>query len=111
MAFRDGWFYIANTDGVVRVKLGADGKATGTPEKVNEYSTDGRPLDAEHPVRRRWRDVRRDRLDVQHLRGAVARSRRGHAVRRRREERTPLLEWPAQRGRHGAEPDARGRSG
>lgn len=41
MAFRDGWFYIANTDGVVRVKLGADGKAVGAPEKINEYSKEG----------------------------------------------------------------------
>ena len=41
MAFHAGWFYIANTDGVVRVKLGADGKATGMPEKVNEYSGGG----------------------------------------------------------------------
>jgi glucose/arabinose dehydrogenase len=41
MAFRDGWFYIANTDGVVRVKLGADGKATGSPETVNEFSGGG----------------------------------------------------------------------
>jgi glucose/arabinose dehydrogenase len=41
MAFRDGWFYIANTDGIVRVRLGADGKALGTPEKVNEYSSLG----------------------------------------------------------------------
>jgi len=41
MAFRDGWFYIANTDGVVRVRLGDDGKAQGTPEKLNEYSTMG----------------------------------------------------------------------
>src|SRR6187401_796237 len=41
MAFRDGWFYIANTDGVVRVRLGADGKAQGKPEKLNEYSSGG----------------------------------------------------------------------
>lgn len=41
MAFRDGWFYVANTDGVVRVRLGADGKAQGAPERVNEYSSGG----------------------------------------------------------------------
>ena len=41
MAFRDGWFYIANTDGVVRVRLGPDGKAQGTPEKLNEYPAGG----------------------------------------------------------------------
>lgn len=41
MAFRDGWFYIANTDGVVRLRLGADGKASGTLEKLNEYSAMG----------------------------------------------------------------------
>ncbi len=41
MAFRDGWFHVANTDGVVRMRLGADGKAQGTPEKVNEYSSLG----------------------------------------------------------------------
>jgi glucose/arabinose dehydrogenase len=41
MAFRDGWFYIANTDGVVRVRLGPDGKVQGTPEKLNEYSAGG----------------------------------------------------------------------
>jgi glucose/arabinose dehydrogenase len=41
MAFHDGWFYIANTNGVVRVRLGADGKAQGTPQTLNEYSSDG----------------------------------------------------------------------
>jgi glucose/arabinose dehydrogenase len=41
MAYKNGWLYIANTDGVVRVKLGADGKATGAPEKLNEYSKEG----------------------------------------------------------------------
>jgi glucose/arabinose dehydrogenase len=41
MAFRDGWMYIANTDGVVRLRLGADGKASGTLEKINEYSAMG----------------------------------------------------------------------
>ena len=41
MAFRDGWFYIANTDGIVRLRIGADGKASGTLEKLNEYSAMG----------------------------------------------------------------------
>ncbi len=41
MAFRDGWMYIANTDGVVRLRLGADGKASGTLEKLNDYSAMG----------------------------------------------------------------------
>jgi glucose/arabinose dehydrogenase len=41
MAFHDGWFYIANTDGVVRVKLDADGKAMGTPVYVNHYTGGG----------------------------------------------------------------------
>jgi glucose/arabinose dehydrogenase len=41
MAFRDGWLYIANTDGVVRVRLGADGKAQGTPESLNRYGSGG----------------------------------------------------------------------
>lgn len=38
MAFHDGWFYVANTDGVVRVKLDASGNAVGTPEQVNHYA-------------------------------------------------------------------------
>jgi glucose/arabinose dehydrogenase len=38
LAFHGGWLYIANTDAVVRVKLDADGKAQGAPEKVAEYS-------------------------------------------------------------------------
>lgn len=41
LAFRDGWLYIANTGGVVRVKLGSDGKATGAPEQLNSYSAGG----------------------------------------------------------------------
>jgi glucose/arabinose dehydrogenase len=41
LAFHDGWLYVANTNGVVRVRLGSDGKAQGTPEKVNEYSEGG----------------------------------------------------------------------
>lgn len=38
IAFHNGWFYIANTDGVVRVKLDPSGKATGTPEQLNHYA-------------------------------------------------------------------------
>lgn len=41
MAFHNGWFYIANTDGVVRVKLDANGKAIGTPAYVNHYDGGG----------------------------------------------------------------------
>jgi len=41
MAFRNGWLYIANTDGVVRVKLGANGTASGKPERLNKYSAGG----------------------------------------------------------------------
>jgi glucose/arabinose dehydrogenase len=41
MAFHDGWFYIANTDGVVRVKIDSSGHAVGTPEQVNHYSSGG----------------------------------------------------------------------
>src|SRR5262245_777440 len=41
LAFHDGWLYIANTNGVVRVRLGTDGKAEGEPEKLNEYSGGG----------------------------------------------------------------------
>ena len=41
MAFHKGWFYIANTDGVVRVKLDASGKASGRPEQLNHYGTGG----------------------------------------------------------------------
>jgi glucose/arabinose dehydrogenase len=38
MAFHHGFFYVANTDGVVRLTLGPDGKATGDPVYVNHYS-------------------------------------------------------------------------
>lgn len=38
LAFHDGWLYIANTDAVVRVRLDANGQASGTPAKVAEYS-------------------------------------------------------------------------
>jgi glucose/arabinose dehydrogenase len=41
MAFHKGFLYIANTNGVVRVTLDANGKAMGTPEKVNSYSGGG----------------------------------------------------------------------
>jgi glucose/arabinose dehydrogenase len=41
MAFHKGYFYIANTGGVVRVKLDAQGKAIGTPEELNRYSSGG----------------------------------------------------------------------
>jgi glucose/arabinose dehydrogenase len=41
LAFHGGYLYIANTDGVVRVSLGADGTATGTPERVSSYSGGG----------------------------------------------------------------------
>lgn len=38
MAFHNGWLYIANTDGVVRVKLDSAGVAQGTPEQLNHYA-------------------------------------------------------------------------
>ena len=41
LAFHGGLLHIANTDGVVRVRLGADGKAAGTPERLNSYSSGG----------------------------------------------------------------------
>jgi glucose/arabinose dehydrogenase len=41
LAFHGGYLYIANTNGVVRVKIGADGKATAAPEQVNSYSGGG----------------------------------------------------------------------
>lgn len=41
LAFHDGMLYVANTGGVVRVKLGADGRATGAPEQLNRYSSGG----------------------------------------------------------------------
>ena len=41
LAFHKGFLYIANTDGVVRVRLGSDGRATGTPEKLNSYASGG----------------------------------------------------------------------
>jgi len=41
MDFHNGWFYIANTGGVVRVKLDQAGKAIGTPEQLNHYGSGG----------------------------------------------------------------------
>jgi glucose/arabinose dehydrogenase len=41
LAFHRGYLYIANTDGVVRVRLGANGQAAGSPERVNSYSGGG----------------------------------------------------------------------
>lgn len=41
LAFHGGFLYIANTDGVVRVRLGADGKATTPPRRLNSYSAGG----------------------------------------------------------------------
>ena len=37
LAFHGGYLYIANTSGVVRVRLGSDGRATGAPEALNHY--------------------------------------------------------------------------
>jgi len=41
LAFHGGSLYIANTDGVVRVRLGPDGKATGDVQRVASYSGGG----------------------------------------------------------------------
>ena len=41
LAFHKGALYVAAADGVVRVTLGADGKATGSPLYVNRYSGGG----------------------------------------------------------------------
>ena len=41
LAFHKGALYIANTDGVVRVTLGADGRGTSAPVYVNRYSSGG----------------------------------------------------------------------
>jgi glucose/arabinose dehydrogenase len=41
LAFHKGVLYVAATDGVARVTLGADGKATGSPVYVNRYSGGG----------------------------------------------------------------------
>ena len=37
LAFHGGWLYVANTRGVVRVRLGAHGIAAGEPERLNRY--------------------------------------------------------------------------
>jgi glucose/arabinose dehydrogenase len=41
LAFHNGYLYIANTDGVVRVRLGGDGRATTKPERLNSYDGGG----------------------------------------------------------------------
>jgi glucose/arabinose dehydrogenase len=41
LAFHDGWLYVANTGAVVRVRLGANGTASGQPEQVATYSSGG----------------------------------------------------------------------
>ncbi|MEO8337845.1 MAG: PQQ-dependent sugar dehydrogenase, partial [bacterium] len=41
LAFHKGFLYIANTDGVVRVALGADGVANGAPVYVNHFPGGG----------------------------------------------------------------------
>lgn len=41
LAVRKGFLYIANTGGVVRVRLGRDGMPAGQPEQLNTYSAGG----------------------------------------------------------------------
>ena len=41
LTFHGGYLYIANTDGVVRVRLGPNGAASGSPERVNSYAGGG----------------------------------------------------------------------
>ena len=41
MAFHNGYFYVANTDGVVRMKLDANGRMIGKPEQLNHYPSNG----------------------------------------------------------------------
>ncbi|MGI8496413.1 MAG: PQQ-dependent sugar dehydrogenase [Gemmatimonadaceae bacterium] len=41
LAFHKGWLYIANTDGVVRVRVGRTGRPEGAPEQVNRFSGGG----------------------------------------------------------------------
>lgn len=41
LAFHKGWLYIANGDGVVRLRVAPNGRAAGTPERVNSYSGRG----------------------------------------------------------------------
>jgi len=41
LAFHGGYLYVANTDGVVRVRVGQDGVGIGSPQRVNSYSGGG----------------------------------------------------------------------
>ena len=41
LAFHGGYLYVANTDGVVRVRLGADGVGVGSAERVSSYTGGG----------------------------------------------------------------------
>ncbi|MEP7344052.1 MAG: PQQ-dependent sugar dehydrogenase [Gemmatimonadaceae bacterium] len=41
LAVKDGWLYVANSGSVVRVKLDAAGKSTGSLEKIAEFSSGG----------------------------------------------------------------------
>ena len=41
LAFHDGWFYVAGTGGVIRVRLNSDGQATAVPERIATYSGGG----------------------------------------------------------------------
>lgn len=41
LAFHGGYLYIANTSGVVRVRLGSDGRAAGPPDVLNHYDGGG----------------------------------------------------------------------
>lgn len=41
LAFHGGYLYVANTDGVVRVRVGANGQASGAAERVNTYKGGG----------------------------------------------------------------------
>lgn len=41
LAFHDGWFYVAQTSSVIRVKLRADGTPDGVPQVLARYSGGG----------------------------------------------------------------------
>lgn len=41
LAFHKGWLYVANADGVVRIHVGPDGRASTAPERVNSYGGRG----------------------------------------------------------------------
>jgi glucose/arabinose dehydrogenase len=41
LAFHGGYLYIANTDGVVRVPVGANRRVSGSPERLNSYNGGG----------------------------------------------------------------------